>query len=300
MFAGQLAGAAGRQRSARHLLRRDAAGAAFAARVGCEAAPSFAAAVEDQRVKAVLLATPNAGHAEQGAAAAALGKHVFVEKPIADTLADGRALRAACLEAGVALLVGHDLRRLGAARAAKALVDEGALGTVVLAELNFSLTGTLKPESWRYRRETCLAGRRCSSASTMRTRSSTGSARRRACTGRSPGSSRRPRSTTSGSHRRAGVGSARDDRVELRLAEDVLGEAPRHGRGSRVRRRRLRLAPGGAPRRGDHAPTDGRGGHAGGRLRRARPGRRGAGGARALHARRPAETGAEEALPRWP
>jgi predicted dehydrogenase len=161
MFAGQLAAAAARTPAVelvtcfgRDAERREA----FAARVGCEAAPSFEAAAGDPRVEAVLLATPNAGHAEQGAAAAALGKHVFVEKPIADTLADGRALHAACLEAGVALLVGHDLRRLGAARAVKALVEEGALGTVVLAELNFSLTGTLKPESWRYRRETCPGG----------------------------------------------------------------------------------------------------------------------------------------------
>ena len=131
---------------------------AFAAEAGCEAAPSFEAAIEDPRVEAVLLATPNFTHAAQGRACAERGRHVFVEKPIADTLEDGRALRAACEEAGVALLVGHDLRRLGAARAVRRLVDEGSLGRVVLAELTFSLTGTLKPESWRSRRETCPGG----------------------------------------------------------------------------------------------------------------------------------------------
>jgi predicted dehydrogenase len=161
MWAGQLAKAVARTPSAelvtcfsRDVDRRRA----FAAEAGCEAAPTFEAAIENPRVEAVLLVTPNFTHAEQAAACAERGKHVFVEKPIADTLEDGRALRAACEEAGVAPLVGHELRRLGAARAVKRLVDEGSLGRVVLAELNFSLTGTLKPSSWRYRRETCPGG----------------------------------------------------------------------------------------------------------------------------------------------
>ncbi len=64
----------------------------------------------------------------------------------------------ACEAAGVTLLVGHGLRRLGAARAVERLVRDGALGQVVLAEANFSLTGTLKPHMWRYRRETCPGG----------------------------------------------------------------------------------------------------------------------------------------------
>jgi predicted dehydrogenase len=161
MWAGQLAKAVARTPSVELVtcFSRDAEKRrAFAAEAGCEAAPSFEAAIENPRVEAVLLVTPNFTHAEQAAACAERGKHVFVEKPIADTLEDGRALRAACEEAGVAPLVGHELRRLGAARAVKSLVDEGSLGRIVLAELNFSLTGTLKPGSWRYRRETCPGG----------------------------------------------------------------------------------------------------------------------------------------------
>ena len=131
---------------------------AFALECGCEAAPSFEAAIEDARVEAVLLVTPNFVHREQAVACAERGKHVFVEKPIADTLEDGRAMAAACEAAGVTLQVGHGLRRLGAARAAERLVREGALGRVVLAEANFSLPGTLKPHMWRYRRETCPGG----------------------------------------------------------------------------------------------------------------------------------------------
>jgi predicted dehydrogenase len=77
---------------------------------------------------------------------------VFVEKPIADTLESAERMRAACAEAGVLLMVGHGFRRLGAARRAKALVDEGRLGTVVLAEACFSLTGKLPPTAWRAQR----------------------------------------------------------------------------------------------------------------------------------------------------
>jgi len=83
---------------------------------------------------------------EHAGVCAERGKHVFVEKPIADTLADGRAMQAACQAAGVTLLVGHAFRRLGAARKVKQLLDQGALGTVVLAEANFSLPGTLTPD----------------------------------------------------------------------------------------------------------------------------------------------------------
>ena len=54
-------------------------------------AASFEAAVEHPDVEAVLLVTPNDLHAEQALACAERGRHVFVEKPIADTLEAGRA-----------------------------------------------------------------------------------------------------------------------------------------------------------------------------------------------------------------
>ena len=84
---------------------------AFAQEVGCESAASFEAAVDRADVEGVLLVTPNFVHAEQAAACAARRKHVFVEKPIADSLTDGRAMGAACDGAGVTLLVGHGLDR---------------------------------------------------------------------------------------------------------------------------------------------------------------------------------------------
>jgi predicted dehydrogenase len=118
---------------------------------GIAVAGSFEAAIEHLDVEAVLLVTPNDLHAEQAVACAKRGRHVFVEKPIADTVAAAERMRAAFEEAGLVLAVGHGMRRLGAAR--KELVDEAALGTVVLAEANWSLTGRSTPQAWRWYRE---------------------------------------------------------------------------------------------------------------------------------------------------
>lgn len=119
----------------------------FAERFGCAAAASFEDALDG--ADAVLLATPNHLHEEQAVAAAERGVHVFVEKPIADTVEAGERMRDACERAGVTLLVGHELRRLGAARKTKELIESGALGTPVLAEANFSLTSPVKPGTWK-------------------------------------------------------------------------------------------------------------------------------------------------------
>jgi predicted dehydrogenase len=124
----------------------------FAERFGCEPAPGVEEAVGHPDVEGVLIVTPNDVHLEHTLASAALGRHVFVEKPIADTIEAGERMRGACLEAGVALMVGHAFRRLGAARRTKELIDGGALGRVVLAEANMSLPGTFKPDAWRAQR----------------------------------------------------------------------------------------------------------------------------------------------------
>jgi predicted dehydrogenase len=134
--------------------RDDDRRAAFAERFGCEAAPSYEAALD--AADAVVLATPNDEHEAQTLEAARRGKHVFVEKPIAMTVAAAERMRDGCRDAGVALLVGHELRRLGAARRTKAVLDSGALGKVVLAEANFSLASPVRPGTWKEGRGTPL------------------------------------------------------------------------------------------------------------------------------------------------
>jgi predicted dehydrogenase len=133
---------------------RDEAGrTAFAERFGCDSAATLDAAIVHPRVEGVVLATPNDVHEQQALGCAEHGRHVFVEKPIADTVEAGERMRRACAEADVALMVGHAFRRLGAARRVKQLLDEGALGRVVLAEANMSLPGSFKAGAWRAERE---------------------------------------------------------------------------------------------------------------------------------------------------
>lgn len=130
----------------------------FAAGQGVEAAESFEAAIEHPKVEGVLLVTPNDLHAPQALACADRGKHVFVEKPIADTIEAGSEMRDRFQADGLVLSIGHAFRRFGAARRVKALLDDGTLGTAVLAEANFSLPGKLVPEAWRWYRARALGG----------------------------------------------------------------------------------------------------------------------------------------------
>jgi UDP-N-acetyl-2-amino-2-deoxyglucuronate dehydrogenase len=125
----------------------------FAERFGCEPVASLEDAIGHPGVEGVVLATPNDVHEEQTLACAERGRHVFVEKPIAESTEAGERMRRACAEAGVTLMVGHAFRRLGAARRVRQLLDEGALGRVVLAEANMSLPGTFRPGAWRAERE---------------------------------------------------------------------------------------------------------------------------------------------------
>jgi predicted dehydrogenase len=155
MWAPRLADAAGRAELelVTCFSRDDERRAEFAKSFGCEPAATLEEAMEHPRVEGVLLATPNDVHEEQALACAERGRHVFVEKPIAATTEAGERMRQACADARVTLMVGHAFRRLGAARRVKQLLDDGALGRVVLAEANMSLPGSFKPGAWRGERE---------------------------------------------------------------------------------------------------------------------------------------------------
>jgi predicted dehydrogenase len=82
--------------------RRDAA----AVRLGVRAYRAWAEALADPAVDAVLVATPGAAHRAAVLPALEAGKHVFVEKPLADTLADARAMVAAAAASDRVVQVG--------------------------------------------------------------------------------------------------------------------------------------------------------------------------------------------------
>jgi predicted dehydrogenase len=134
--------------------------AAFAEANGCGAAESLEAMLEDPAVDAVLIATPHSTHPELIEQAAAAGKHIFVEKPLALTVADARGAIAAAKKAGVVLQIGHNRRRQPANRRIKAMLDAGELGAVMQLEGSHSAPGALNPElvAWRRDPVECPAG----------------------------------------------------------------------------------------------------------------------------------------------
>ena len=127
----------------------------FAAEVGAVPAPSLDALLADAAIDGVLIATPHSTHAELVCAAASAGKHVFVEKPLALTVAEAAKCVDACREAGVLLHVDHFRRRSTATRRLRALLDDGVLGEPQHLEAHFSRPVLSQPvaqqtlASWR-------------------------------------------------------------------------------------------------------------------------------------------------------
>jgi predicted dehydrogenase len=125
---------------------------AFAAKYGCRASPSYEAVLADRDVEAIINTTPNGAHLETTRAAADAGKHIFLDKPIASTVADGRMITEICRKAGVVLALGYQRRREGHFRWIKNQVDAGVFGKLVNAEANISRDrlGKIDLSSWRY------------------------------------------------------------------------------------------------------------------------------------------------------
>lgn len=94
---------------------------------------------EDPAVQVVYIATPHQFHAEHVRIAAAHGKHVLVEKPMALTLAQCHAMIEATEAAGVVMIVGHSHSFNAPILRTRALIDSGAFGAVrMLTALNFT------------------------------------------------------------------------------------------------------------------------------------------------------------------
>lgn len=105
-------------------------GAAAARASGLTVFDSLDAVLHGDRPDGIVLATPTPLHLEQGLACLAAGCPTLIEKPIAVTAAEGRALTDAADRAGVPLLVGHHRRHNGMVQAAKAALLAGAIGDI--------------------------------------------------------------------------------------------------------------------------------------------------------------------------
>ncbi len=115
--------------------------------------------VNDPKVDIVDITTPNNLHAEMAIAAAKAGKHIYCEKPLALTAAEGAEIVAAVEEAGVTTIVGFNYFKNPAQALAKQLIEEGELGEITLFRGKFDqdfLADPAIPFSWRLDRK--LAG----------------------------------------------------------------------------------------------------------------------------------------------
>ncbi|MDA1000574.1 MAG: Gfo/Idh/MocA family oxidoreductase [bacterium] len=133
---------------------------AFARKYGCAAAGSYEEMLADPSIEAVINTTPNHVHLETVRAAAEAGKHVFLDKPIAHTIADGRKIADSCKRAGVVLSVGYQRRRENHFLWIKRAIEAGKFGILVQADANISRdrVGQFEEGHWRYRADAMPGG----------------------------------------------------------------------------------------------------------------------------------------------
>lgn len=103
----------------------------------CRTAATFQELLDDDRVDIISICTPNSQHAEEAILAARAGKHIFLEKPIAIEESDIPRLVSAVEESGVRSIVGLILRFSPLVQMQRRLVQDGELGRVFLANVDY-------------------------------------------------------------------------------------------------------------------------------------------------------------------
>lgn len=117
----------------------------------------FDAMVADPAVAVVYVATPNGLHRDHALTAVRAGKHVLVDKPMALTVGEGRAMVEAASSQDVLLGVGFQLRHKATNRAARDAIAEGGIGRPVFFELSLGAGKDRFPfDTWRS--DVALAG----------------------------------------------------------------------------------------------------------------------------------------------
>ena len=129
-----------------------------------ESATDWRAVIARDDIHIVDICAPGFMHAEIAIAALAAGKHVLVEKPLANTLAEAEAMAAAARDAqsrGVQSMVGFNYRRVPALALARELISEGRLGAVRQVRAAYLQDWLVNPETpmtWRLRKDTAGSG----------------------------------------------------------------------------------------------------------------------------------------------
>ncbi len=125
---------------------------------GVRVAASVEEAVRTAGVEAVTVASPNVFHRQGVEAAAAAGKHILCEKPIATNLRDARAMLQAVERAGVVLQIGFHHRFTSEFCLARRLLESGVIGRVHAFQAMISEPLDLVPGPDNYRMKPELSG----------------------------------------------------------------------------------------------------------------------------------------------
>jgi predicted dehydrogenase len=102
--------------------------------------------LDDDTIRAVIVATPAATHHELGMRVLEAGKDALVEKPLAMTVAECRDLVEAAERGGRVLMVGHTFIYNAAVRMIKELVDAGELGDILYIYSSRVNLGRIRPD----------------------------------------------------------------------------------------------------------------------------------------------------------
>ena len=97
---------------------------------------SLEALLAGSNADVIVLATPSGLHAAQTIAAAAAGRHVITEKPMATRWSDGEAMVAACDQAGVQLFVVKQNRQNATIQLLKRAIDQRRFGKIYMVSVN--------------------------------------------------------------------------------------------------------------------------------------------------------------------
>jgi predicted dehydrogenase len=100
----------------------------------------------DADLDAVVIATHVPAHADLAVRALEAGKHCFVEKPLAQSVADAERVLAAARESGTTLMVGHLLEYHPGVETLKEIAQSGELGDIRYVYSNRLNLGKLRPD----------------------------------------------------------------------------------------------------------------------------------------------------------
>ena len=134
--------------------------AAFRAELGVPPVTDLKAMLADPELKGIILTVPNEQHFPLAEQVARSKKHVYTEKPIAQTLDDGLRIAALEKQHGITVTVGHSARLMAGIRIIKERIDAGDLGRIAFMEANFSNERALEltPQTWRWYKDRAPGG----------------------------------------------------------------------------------------------------------------------------------------------